>query len=77
MEPSIPCAQNASLEDVLSAWAVASSPYVDEFLFAPVIDKPNRLIPDFPPKLLSHGKFSKIPFMAGTNLDEGVFLFYI
>ena len=77
MGTSIPCAQNASLEDVLSAWELASSLYAGEFLFAPVIDGPNRLIPDLPPKLLSHGKFSKIPFMAGTNLDEGVFLFYI
>ena len=42
-----------------------------------MIDGPNGLIPDLPSKLLSQGKFSKIPFMAGANLDEGMFFFSV
>ena len=74
---SIPCAQNASLDDVLSAWAVANTLIPGEFLFAPVIDGPGGIIPDLPSKLLSQGKFSKIPFISGTNLDEGMFMYLI
>lgn len=37
----------------------------------PVIDGPGGLVPDLPSKLYAKGHFSRIPFIAGTNLDEG------
>ncbi|CAK5266236.1 unnamed protein product [Mycena citricolor] len=39
----------------------------------PVIDGPGGLIPELPSRLLLKEKFAKIPFIAGTNLDEGTF----
>ena len=39
--------------------------------FDPTLDGPNGLIPDYPSKLLAKGQFSCVPFIAGTNLDEG------
>ena len=68
---SIPCAQNATTEEIISAWNVANGLIPGEFLFAPVIDGPGELIPGLPSKLLSQGKIANIPFIGGTNLDEG------
>ena len=42
----------------------------DLYLFVPVLDGPDGLLPDLSSKLLSEGHFSKIPFIAGTVLDE-------
>ena len=39
--------------------------------FDPTLDGPNGLIPDYPSKLLAKGRFACVPFIAGTNLDEG------
>jgi len=49
--------------------AIAST--TEFFPFQPVIDGPDGLIPDIPSKLLAEGRFSKLPFMSGTNKDEG------
>jgi carboxylesterase type B len=42
--------------------------------FHPVIDGPGGIISDYPAKRLSRGAGRKVPFMIGTNLDEGLFL---
>ena len=37
------------------------------------------IIPDYPSKLLAKGRLANVPFIAGTNLDEGdeiVLLFF-
>ena len=68
---SIPCAQNATTEEIITAWAAADTLIPGGLLFPPVIDGPGGLIPDLPSKLVSQGKIAHIPFMAGTNLDEG------
>ena len=39
--------------------------------FRPTLDGPNGLIPDHPSKLLATGQIACVPFIAGTNLDEG------
>ena len=41
------------------------------FLFGPTLDGPNGFIPDYPSKLLARGQIAYVPFIAGTNLDEG------
>ncbi|EDR16111.1 extracellular triacylglycerol lipase precursor [Laccaria bicolor S238N-H82] len=38
--------------------------------FMPVLDGPDGFIPDYPSKLYAKGHFAKLPFIAGTNLDE-------
>ncbi|KAF8993117.1 extracellular triacylglycerol lipase precursor [Hymenopellis radicata] len=54
-------------EGLLHSIAVA-----DELIsFTPTLDGPDGLFPDYPSRLFSQGKFARIPFIAGTNLDEG------
>jgi carboxylesterase type B len=43
------------------------------FPFWPVVDGPGGVIPDKPKKLWDAGKFAKVPFIGGTNLDEGTY----
>ncbi|KAJ7700487.1 extracellular triacylglycerol lipase precursor [Mycena rosella] len=50
---------------------VASCASTEAFPWDPVIDGTGGLIPDLPSVLFSRGHFSRLPFMAGTNLDEG------
>ena len=62
------------MDDVLTAWShVESSFPTGVHIFHPVIDGPDGLIPDLPSRLFAQGKFAKLPFIAGTNLDEGGF----
>ena len=65
------CMRNTTTSDLLSSWEAVAAAFPEPFLFVPVIDGPDGLLPDLPSKLLAAGKFSKIPFMAGTVLDEG------
>lgn len=44
----------------------------EEFPWVPTIDGPGGLIPDLPSKLYAKGQFSKVPFISGDTLDEGV-----
>ena len=67
---SIPCAQNATTEEIISAWAAADTLIPNGLLFPPVIDGPGGLIPDLPSKLVSEGKIAHIAFMAGSSLDK-------
>ena len=64
------CLREANLTTLLNSWetVVASHPLA----FAPAVDGPDGLIPDLPSKLLAMGHFARVPFIAGTNLDEGV-----
>jgi acetylcholinesterase len=50
--------------------AIAKSP--SGFGFAPTIDGYKGLLPAVPSWLLPWGHFARIPFIAGTNLDEGM-----
>lgn len=68
---TLPCLQQAPLADLLNAAALAGSQNPGEFAFIPVIDGQGGVIPDLPSTLLASGAFSKIPFIAGTNLDDG------
>jgi hypothetical protein len=42
--------------------------------FDPTIDGPGGLFPEIASKLINTGHFARIPFIAGTNLDEGLFI---
>ncbi|KAK7051297.1 hypothetical protein VNI00_004797 [Paramarasmius palmivorus] len=39
--------------------------------WAPVLDGPDGFLPDLPSRLYEQGSFARIPFIAGTQLDEG------
>ncbi|PIL26547.1 hypothetical protein GSI_12305 [Ganoderma sinense ZZ0214-1] len=68
---TFPCLRNASASDLLTSWESAISVFPDPFLFVPVLDGPTGLIPDLPSTQLAAGGIPKIPFIAGTVLDEG------
>ncbi|KAJ7844157.1 extracellular triacylglycerol lipase precursor [Mycena leptocephala] len=72
-ENSIACLQNANasalLQGIETSWAKANEGYP----FLPVIDGPNGLLPDLPSVLMEKGKFARVPFIAGANLDEGTY----
>ncbi len=65
------CLRNATTSALVSSWEATVSAFSDLVLFGPVIDGPDGLLPDLPSKLLAAGRFSKIPLITGTVLDEG------
>ncbi|KAI0746063.1 esterase 1 [Earliella scabrosa] len=67
------CMRSASIETLMASYQTTVDQSPEAFQFVPVIDGPDGIIPDLPSKLIAQGKFSKIPIMAGTNLDDGTF----
>ncbi|KAF7350369.1 Carboxylic ester hydrolase [Mycena venus] len=57
------------LQAVETSWAKSDKGYP----FVPVIDGPNGLLPDLPSALMEKGKFARVPFISGANLDEGTY----
>lgn len=72
---TIPCLQKTDSATLLAALSAARSQSNEQFPWGPVIDGTGGMIPDLPSRLLERGAQSKIPFIAGTTLDEGVFRF--
>ncbi|KAJ7127858.1 Alpha/Beta hydrolase protein [Mycena epipterygia] len=70
---SIPCLQSANATTLLQAIGTATDEAGADFPWGPTIDGPGGLLPDLPSVLLEKGKFARIPFIAGGNLDEGTF----
>lgn len=69
---SFECLRNVPVEEIVTAHAAAVATTVVGW--TPVIDGPGGFIPDLPSKLMAQGHFSRIPFISGTNLDEGMFI---
>ena len=67
------CLRQASITEILSAQSTASGQAGEQFPWAPVIDGSGGVIPGLPSTLLASGRFSRIPFISGSNLDEGMF----
>ncbi|KAI0759364.1 Alpha/Beta hydrolase protein [Trametes elegans] len=63
------CLRKASAATLMSAQKTAQGKAGEQFPWIPVIDR--DIIPDLPSKLLSAGKFSCLPFISGSTLDEG------
>ncbi|KAJ6571669.1 esterase 1, partial [Mycena capillaripes] len=73
-EDSFTCLQGANSSALLQAMQTAVAKSHEEFPWAPVLDGPKGLLPDLPSVLMEKGKFARVPFIAGTNLDEGTYL---
>ena len=43
----------------------------EDFVFVPTIDDHGGLFPKIASKLIKAGHFARLPFIDGTNLDEG------
>jgi acetylcholinesterase len=65
------CLQNANSSDILAGLVAAISEAPEQFAFPPTIDGEGGLYPDIVSQLLPRGLFARLPFIAGTNLDEG------
>ena len=66
------CLKSANSSELVAA--IPAGLAIELYPFRPVIDGPGGLISDYPVKRLSRGAGGKVPFMTGTNLDEGLFL---
>ncbi|KAJ7584694.1 extracellular triacylglycerol lipase precursor [Mycena floridula] len=65
------CLQEANSTVILQALLLAESEATTAFPWAPTLDGPQGLYPDLPSVLFRSGQFARLPFIAGTNLDEG------
>ncbi|KAJ7151204.1 Alpha/Beta hydrolase protein [Mycena filopes] len=70
---SIDCLRGADATALQQAIATSWAESTEGYPFAPVIDGPHGLIPALPSVLLAEGKFARLPFIAGSNLDEGTY----
>ncbi|KAJ6521535.1 extracellular triacylglycerol lipase precursor [Mycena vulgaris] len=68
---AIPCLQNAGTEEIFAGLSAAAAETTVQFTWGPVLDGPEGLIPDLPSVLFARGQFAKLPFISGTNKDEG------
>lgn len=71
------CLQNAPSDEILNGLVNAINEAPEQFAFDPTIDGPDGLYPDLPSRVFAQGNFAKIPFISGTNLDEGMMPFTI
>jgi acetylcholinesterase len=69
---TFPCLISADSSDLRAS--LNSSMALELFPFCPVLDGPEGILSDFPARRLLHGAGGRVPFMAGTVLDEGLFL---
>ncbi|KAJ7700483.1 esterase 1 [Mycena rosella] len=65
------CLRNANTTEIFAGLSTAMADATELFPWDPVIDGPGGLIPDLPSVLFNRGQFARLPFIAGTNQDEG------
>ncbi|KAL1946074.1 hypothetical protein VTO73DRAFT_15201 [Trametes versicolor] len=65
------CLRQADIAAIVSGQSSASGQAGEQFPWTPVIDGTGGVIPDLPSTLLASGQFSRLPFISGSNLDEG------
>jgi len=65
------CLRAANSSDILQGLLNSLAKAPEQFPFDPTIDGPGGLYPDNASNLFARGQFAKLPFIAGTNLDEG------
>ncbi|KAJ7912062.1 esterase 1, partial [Mycena leptocephala] len=65
------CLRTVNSSVLLNAFEASTAQSNQQYPWAPTIDGPGGILPDLPSKLFSAGQFARLPFIAGTNLDEG------
>ncbi|KAK0460643.1 extracellular triacylglycerol lipase precursor [Desarmillaria tabescens] len=65
------CLQAANSSAISQGVVQSSTVVAKDFAFYPVLDGPSGLLPDLPSRLWAKGQFATLPFISGTNLDEG------
>jgi carboxylesterase type B len=61
----------ANSTEILTGVVNALTNAPELFGFDPTLDGPGGLFPDIASRVLAQGKFARLPFIAGTNMDEG------
>ncbi|KAE9397229.1 esterase 1 [Gymnopus androsaceus JB14] len=65
------CLKSVNTTAILDGLVIAQNETPEEFPWSPTIDGLGGFIPELPSLLFAKGIFAKIPFISGTNLDEG------
>ncbi|KAJ7923317.1 esterase 1 [Mycena leptocephala] len=65
------CLRSTNTTEIFEGILFAMAAAIEQFPWEPVIDGPEGLIPDVPSVLFKRGQFARLPFIAGTSLDEG------
>jgi len=68
------CIRRANTSEILTGILNSIGKASELFGFDPTIDGPGGLYPNIPSELFEKGRFARVPFITGTNLDEGEFL---
>ncbi|EAU89350.1 triacylglycerol lipase 3 [Coprinopsis cinerea okayama7 len=70
---TFPCLQDATEDEILTSYLeFVGTNFMAGLSWVPTLDLgPGSLFPGVPSELYREGKFARIPFIAGTNLDEG------
>ncbi|KAJ4499266.1 esterase 1 [Lentinula lateritia] len=65
------CLQSVNTTAILSGLLIAQSEVPELLPWSPTIDGEGGFMPELPSLRFANGTFAKIPFISGTNLDEG------
>ncbi|KAK0499005.1 extracellular triacylglycerol lipase precursor [Armillaria luteobubalina] len=68
---TVNCIQSMNTSDVLEGLLLSLAEADEDIPFDPTLDGPHGLFPGLPSELFPRGQFARLPFIAGTNLDEG------
>ncbi|KAG7445246.1 esterase 1 [Guyanagaster necrorhizus] len=68
---TVDCLQSVNSSDVFEGLLLTETEATEEFPFDPTLDGVSGVFPNLPSQLLPQGQFARLPFIAGTNLDEG------
>jgi acetylcholinesterase len=68
---TVDCLLEANSTDILEGLNSSREKAVEGFPWDPTLDGPGGIYPDYPSVMFKLGQFARIPFISGTNLDEG------
>jgi len=68
---TLDCLVDADITDLLEGINASREFAIEDFPWDPTLDGLGGIYPDYPSVLFQRRQFARIPFVAGTNLDEG------
>ena len=71
------CLRKADTSEIFNGVNQANAEAPELFGFDPTIDGPGGVFPDVASVFINSGHFARLPFIAGTNLDEGSYTVHI
>jgi carboxylesterase type B len=74
---TLSCLRNASTDEISAAvlQSVVLEDLAANLNWTPAID--GKLVPDVPSRLFGKRRLANVPFITGTNLDEGAYLSHL